>query len=81
MALMLHRNVVIPVWLVAFFAIAFSADPSIASSLIAMLGITAMAFMLPGVVRACWRVSQPQPIPALAHRVPSVIGREQTSWK
>ena len=50
MASVFHRQVTIPLWAVAFFAVALTAPPPATLSLIAVLGLTAIAFTTTGLV-------------------------------
>jgi hypothetical protein len=60
MASVLHRRVTIPLWAMAFFAVALTAPPPATLSLIAVFALTAIAFTTPGLVpwlRCSWSVA------------------------
>jgi hypothetical protein len=71
MAINFHRCVVIPLWAVAFFAVALSAPPRVMPSLIALLGIVVIGSTMPAIVG--WlRTSRPwvHVLPAVVHEPP-----------
>ena len=51
MAFMFHRRLAIPLWAVAFFAVALTVPVLATLSLIVVLGITVIAFTISGLVR------------------------------
>jgi hypothetical protein len=50
MAFVFHRQLGIPVWAMAFFAVALTAPPAARPSLMAVLGIAVIAFTIRGLV-------------------------------
>jgi hypothetical protein len=68
MAFMVHRRLAIPLWAVAFFACALTVPVLATLSLIVVLGITLIAFSIPGLVRR-WRAS-PSVVPIPSDRKP-----------
>ena len=58
MAFIFHRDVAIPLWAVAFVAVALSAPPRMMPSLIALVAVVVIGSMMPAIVRSL-RTSRP----------------------
>jgi hypothetical protein len=71
MAFIFHRGVAIPLWAVAFVAVALSAPPRMMPSLIALLGIVVIGSTMPAIVQRL-RTSRPwvDVLPAVVHDPP-----------
>jgi hypothetical protein len=63
MAIIFHRGLAIPLWAVAFGAIALSTPPPVMPSLTVLLGIAVIAVALPAIVR--WRRASRPPVEVL----------------
>jgi hypothetical protein len=71
MAIIFHRGVAIPLWAVAFFAVALSAPARVMPSLIALLGIAVIGSTMRPIVRWLRRSrSRVELLPAVDHDPP-----------
>ena len=65
MAFVFHRRLAIPLWAMAFFAVALTAPPPATPSLIVVLGIALIAFTISGLVP--WLHASPAVVQVLSN--------------
>jgi hypothetical protein len=66
MAFVFHRRLAIPLWAMAFFAVALAAPPPFTPFLIAVLGVAVIAFTIAGLVP--WLRTSRSVIHVVSHR-------------
>jgi hypothetical protein len=64
MAFVFHRRLAIPLWAMAFFAVALTAPPPATLSLIVVLGIAVIAFTISGLIP--WLRASPSVVQVLS---------------